>query len=150
MYMVPTGVWEYIETTRNMVCDLERRVRLAKANVESMVTLMSGWSQTPLFKRKEEKKEQSLLNLEVSGRSGHNVWKKGREGEREGVREGGKEGGREGGGEGGREGGSCNSPCILIRKSLQPPCMYMYTLQYTVYVLCRLVNATYMYIYYTK
>ena len=44
--------------------DLERRVRLAKANVESMCTLMAGWSKTPLYKRKGDKKE-SLLNLEV-------------------------------------------------------------------------------------
>ena len=47
-----------------MVCDLERRVRLAKSNVETMTTIMSGWCQTPLFRRRE-KKEQSLLNLEV-------------------------------------------------------------------------------------
>ena len=46
------------------MCDLERRVRLAKANVENMCTLMAGWSKTPLYKRKEDKKE-SLLNLEV-------------------------------------------------------------------------------------
>lgn len=58
-------MWEYIEATRDMVCDLERRVRLAKGNVEAMTTIMSGWCQTPLFRRREEKKEQSLLNLEV-------------------------------------------------------------------------------------
>ena len=50
-----------------MVCDLERRVRLAKANVESMMTLMSGWCQAPLYRRREDKKEQSLLNLDVRG-----------------------------------------------------------------------------------
>ena len=44
--------------------DLERRVRLAKANVESMCTLMAGWSKIPLYKRKEDKHEP-LLNLEV-------------------------------------------------------------------------------------
>ena len=59
-----TGVWEYIESTRDLVRDLERRVRLAKANVENMCTLMAGWCKTPLYKRKEEKKE-SLLHLEV-------------------------------------------------------------------------------------
>ena len=48
-----------------MVCDLERRVRLAKGNVESMMTIMSGWCQSPLYKRREDKKEQSLLNLDV-------------------------------------------------------------------------------------
>ena len=48
-----------------MVCDLERRVRLAKGNVESIITLMGGWCQSPLYRRREDKKEQSLLNLEV-------------------------------------------------------------------------------------
>jgi dynein heavy chain len=60
-----TGAWEYIEATRNIVCDMERRVRLAKGNVESMVSVMGGWCQTPLYRRREDKKEQSLLNLEV-------------------------------------------------------------------------------------
>ena len=60
-----TGVWEYIELTRDLVRDLERRVRLAKANVENMCTLMAGWSKTPLYKRKGDKKE-SLLSLEVA------------------------------------------------------------------------------------
>lgn len=58
------GVWEYIESTRDKVRDLERRVRLAKANVEQMHNIMTGWSQSPLFRRKEDKKD-TLLNLEV-------------------------------------------------------------------------------------
>ena len=62
MYIV--GVWEYIESTRDKVRDLEQRVRLAKANVEQMHTIMNGWSQCPLFRRKEDKKD-TLLNLEV-------------------------------------------------------------------------------------
>ena len=65
-----TGVWEYIEATRDMVCDLEHRVRLAKGNVESIITLMSGWCQIPLYRRREDKKEQSLLNLEVRREGG--------------------------------------------------------------------------------
>ena len=60
------GAWEYIEVTRDMVCDLERRVRLAKGNVETIVTIMGGWCQAPLYRRREDKKEQqSLLNIEV-------------------------------------------------------------------------------------
>ncbi len=47
-----------------MVRDLERRVRLAKCNVESMHTTMRKWSSLPLYQRKEDKKG-SLLNLEV-------------------------------------------------------------------------------------
>ena len=61
---IHAGVWEYIESTRDLVRDLERRVRLAKANVDNICTLMAGWSKSPLYKRKEDKKE-SLLNLEV-------------------------------------------------------------------------------------
>ncbi len=62
--LIPTGVWEYIQETRDMVRDLEQRVRLSKANVELMRTIMAGWSQTPLYQRKEDKKD-TLLNLEV-------------------------------------------------------------------------------------
>ena len=65
IFLLHAGAWEYIESTRDLVRDLERRVRLAKANVENMCTLMAGWCKTPLYKRKEEKKE-SLLHLEVS------------------------------------------------------------------------------------
>ena len=64
VFIAITGVWEYIESTRDLVRDLERRVRLAKANVDNICTLMAGWSKSPLYKRKEDKKE-SLLNLEV-------------------------------------------------------------------------------------
>lgn len=59
------GAWEYIQSTRDRVCDLERRVRLAKANVENIITIMSGWAQSPLYKRKDNKND-SLLNLDVS------------------------------------------------------------------------------------
>ena len=58
------GVWEYIESTRDLVRDLERRVRLAKANVDNISMLMASWCKSPLYRRKGEKKE-SLLNLEV-------------------------------------------------------------------------------------
>ncbi|XP_032221173.2 dynein beta chain, ciliary [Nematostella vectensis] len=57
------GVWEYIEKTRDMVHDLEKRVQAAKDNIEAMNQLMTKWSEAPLFERKEAKKE-GLLNLE--------------------------------------------------------------------------------------
>ena len=44
--------------------DLEKRVRQAKNNVESMNGLMNKWSELPLYERKDGKKEL-LLNLEV-------------------------------------------------------------------------------------
>lgn len=59
-----SGVWEYIQKTRDKVCDLERRVRLSKANVEHIRTIMRGWSDTPLYQRKDDKKD-TLLCLEV-------------------------------------------------------------------------------------
>lgn len=49
---------------RKQVCDLECRVRLAKANIEQISTIMIGWSLTPLYQRKEDKRE-CLLGLEV-------------------------------------------------------------------------------------
>lgn len=62
-----TGAWEYIEKTRDMVHDLEKRVQAAKNNVESMSQLMTKWCEAPLYERKEGKKE-GLLNLEVNVR----------------------------------------------------------------------------------
>ena len=49
---------------RKLVCDLEHRVRLAKANVEQISAIMAGWSQAPLYQRKEDRKD-CLLGLEV-------------------------------------------------------------------------------------
>lgn len=46
------------------MCDLEHRVRLAKVNVDTMVSIMGGWSKTPLHRRKGNRKD-ALLNLEV-------------------------------------------------------------------------------------
>lgn len=57
------GVWEYIQKTRDQVIDLESRVQKAKDNVEEIKKLMSTWSKTPLFERKEDKHE-TLLNLD--------------------------------------------------------------------------------------
>jgi len=57
--------WDYIQSTRDLVRDLENRVRLSKRNVDAMRILMAGWSKAPLYKRRGDKKD-SLLNLEVS------------------------------------------------------------------------------------
>lgn len=65
MYKSVLGVWEYIEATRDQVCDLEHRVRLVKGNVEAISTIMAKWCEAPLYQRKEDKKD-CLLNLEVS------------------------------------------------------------------------------------
>lgn len=57
------GVWEYIQSTRDEVIDLESRVQKAKNNVDSIKKLMSTWSNNPLFERKEDKYD-TLLNLD--------------------------------------------------------------------------------------
>ena len=62
-------MWEYIEKTRDMVHDLEKRVQAAKNNVESMSQLMTKWCEAPLYERKEGKKE-GLLNIEVNNKIG--------------------------------------------------------------------------------
>ena len=62
--LIYTGVWQWIESMRKQVCDLEHCVRLAKGNVEQISTIMMGWSLTPLYLRKEDKRE-CLLGLEV-------------------------------------------------------------------------------------
>lgn len=63
-FIYTTDVWGWIENMRGQVCDLEHRVRLVKANVEHIFKIMAGWSHTPLYQRKEDKKD-CLLNLEV-------------------------------------------------------------------------------------
>lgn len=63
--IVSLGVWEYIEGTRDMVRDLEKRVQLAKSNVETVNKILSKLCEKPLYQRKDDKKD-CLLNLEVS------------------------------------------------------------------------------------
>ena len=57
------GAWEYIEETRDKVRDLEVRVQKSKDNVEEIQKIMSTWSKTPLFERREMKNER-LLHLD--------------------------------------------------------------------------------------
>lgn len=59
------GIWEYIEQTRETVHTLEKNVQSTKTNVETMNTLMSKWSMSALYDRKDGKKD-TLLNIEVS------------------------------------------------------------------------------------
>jgi len=49
------GVWEYIQSVRDEVHDLEQRVQQAKDNVTKINKIMEGWV-LPLFERKENKK----------------------------------------------------------------------------------------------
>lgn len=53
------NIWTYIESTRDMVQDLENRVQKAKDNVQKIKEIMEGWV-SPLFERKENKKVSSI------------------------------------------------------------------------------------------
>ncbi|XP_066917361.1 dynein beta chain, ciliary-like [Clytia hemisphaerica] len=57
------GIWDYIESTRDMVHILEKDVQSTKTNVESVNDFMSKWSLAALYDRKDGKKE-TLLNIE--------------------------------------------------------------------------------------
>ncbi|XP_013068368.2 dynein beta chain, ciliary [Biomphalaria glabrata] len=54
------NVWDYIEKTRDKVHDLETRVQKSKDNVEEIKKIMTTWSKTPLFERKEDKHDTLL------------------------------------------------------------------------------------------
>ena len=49
-----SGIWEYIENSRDMVRDLEQRTQNAKDNVDKMQGIMKTWV-TSLFERKGDK-----------------------------------------------------------------------------------------------
>lgn len=59
------GIWEYIQGTRDQVVDLERRVRLAKLNVEQISNEMAKWSESPFYSRKDGK-DTNLFHPEVT------------------------------------------------------------------------------------
>ncbi|XP_076154706.1 dynein axonemal heavy chain 17-like isoform X2 [Alosa pseudoharengus] len=57
------GVWEYIQRMRDTLKDFQTRISMAKANVNTMLLIMDDWSHSPVFERKDNKKE-SLLDLD--------------------------------------------------------------------------------------
>ena len=61
MSLFVSGVWEYIEATREKVHDLETRVQKSKDNIEEIKKIMTTWSETPLFQRKEDKNDMLLM-----------------------------------------------------------------------------------------
>ncbi|XP_030063865.1 dynein axonemal heavy chain 9 [Microcaecilia unicolor] len=56
------GIWDYIQTVRDSVHDLERTIQRAKDNVEEIQSIMKNWV-LPIFERKDGKRE-TLLNLD--------------------------------------------------------------------------------------
>ncbi|XP_043925657.1 dynein axonemal heavy chain 9 [Protopterus annectens] len=56
------AVWDYIQTLKDNVHDLEGRVQKAKDNVEEIQNIMKTWV-SPIFERKDGKKD-TLLNLD--------------------------------------------------------------------------------------
>ncbi|XP_015211854.2 dynein axonemal heavy chain 17 [Lepisosteus oculatus] len=57
------GVWEYIQMMRDLLSDFETRIDKTKSNVEAILLIMEEWSVSPMFERKDNKKE-SLLDLD--------------------------------------------------------------------------------------
>ncbi|TGZ69565.1 hypothetical protein CRM22_003672 [Opisthorchis felineus] len=57
------NAWEYIQSTRDIIHDLQRRVVEAEENVQKIRSIMSTWSKTPLFERKDGKRD-TLLGLD--------------------------------------------------------------------------------------
>ncbi|XP_075248756.1 dynein beta chain, ciliary-like isoform X2 [Convolutriloba macropyga] len=57
------GLWEYIEQTRDMIHDLEKRLQKSKDNIADILKIMSVWAKSPLFERKEGKLD-SLLDIQ--------------------------------------------------------------------------------------
>uniref|UniRef100_G3NCH8 Dynein, axonemal, heavy chain 9 n=1 Tax=Gasterosteus aculeatus aculeatus TaxID=481459 RepID=G3NCH8_GASAC len=53
------GVWQYIQEMRDSICDLERRLRRTKENVEEIQACLRSWN-SPMFDRKEGKKDALL------------------------------------------------------------------------------------------
>ncbi|XP_062234716.1 dynein axonemal heavy chain 9-like [Platichthys flesus] len=56
------GISQYIQKVQSSVCDLESRLRRTKDNVNEIQSCMRSWA-TPMFNRKEDKKE-AMLSLE--------------------------------------------------------------------------------------
>ncbi|XP_030631015.1 dynein heavy chain 17, axonemal-like [Chanos chanos] len=57
------GVWEYIQKMRDTLHDFQSRISMAKCNVDTMRAMMKEWAVTPMFERKDSKKD-SLLDLD--------------------------------------------------------------------------------------
>ncbi|XP_034049709.1 dynein heavy chain 9, axonemal [Thalassophryne amazonica] len=56
------GLWQYIQDTRDSVCDLESRLQRTQDNVKELQHYMQAWA-VPIFSRKEGKND-TLLSLE--------------------------------------------------------------------------------------
>ncbi|XP_045691837.1 dynein axonemal heavy chain 17 [Phyllostomus hastatus] len=57
------GVFEYIQEMREILHNLENRMQKAKQNIEGISQAMKDWSASPMFERKDNKKE-ALLDLD--------------------------------------------------------------------------------------
>ena len=56
-------VLDYINTTYDLIKNLEQQLQEAKDNVTKIDSIMDGWSESPLFVRKVETKAHGLLSL---------------------------------------------------------------------------------------
>ncbi|KAF4519850.1 hypothetical protein B566_EDAN005192, partial [Ephemera danica] len=53
-------LWSYIEKLRDLVCGLHQRLQQTQDNVERIGYLMATWSRSPVFERKDSKKDTLL------------------------------------------------------------------------------------------
>ena len=53
-------MWTYVEQLRTLVENLYNRVSKAQQNTDRIYSLINTWSLTPLFERKDGKKENLL------------------------------------------------------------------------------------------
>ncbi|CAH8620633.1 unnamed protein product [Schistosoma intercalatum] len=58
-----SDAWDYIQKTRNQIDDLKHRVVQTQENAQQIRLIMTTWSKTPLFERKDGKKD-TLLGLD--------------------------------------------------------------------------------------
>jgi hypothetical protein len=56
-----SDVWSYVQQIRTLVEDLQCRILKAQLNVEKIHNLINTWSLTPLFERKDCKKENLIF-----------------------------------------------------------------------------------------
>ncbi|XP_069511343.1 dynein axonemal heavy chain 17 [Ambystoma mexicanum] len=60
------GVSDYVEHQRNSLNDIETRIQKTKTNIDAMSQMMQEWSASPLFERKDTKKD---FFLDLDGRA---------------------------------------------------------------------------------
>ena len=66
LYWSASSVEDYTKNARNLVSDLEQRIQKAKDNIANLEDIMSTWTKSSLFERKQDQKDakQRILDIE--------------------------------------------------------------------------------------